>query len=373
MDNDNPTGTETLPGGRALFPVHSGWALDQVVQIDDAAPGFLGRVCRARLQWRQALWACLAAGGATSGDTMFRLTGDDGWLTASPRPLMAEFAAIAPRVSARDLIEASYGDCPDGLLGALRKLHGQPFGLPDFYGLLHRLFASDDSLDRRRRAALEQCGTLDERRLEAVMAMSDPGLLVPGVVNGLDGEEAVRRFERDVAVIRRLCSWATDDAIKDAVAKARERRSRPFLAVMLSKADRLFPETHPCDADPDLERFPIAKAREIGQHYRNCLSADRILPQAASGVWAMVLWRGAELLIETRLLDSGSWAVQRVHAAGNQRVERQTLLRVRDKLAPLGLICAVGAEPDPSLQGVADAFGGSWDETMLLAAFDGWD
>ncbi|HRD26681.1 MAG TPA: hypothetical protein PLO65_00110 [Caulobacter sp.] len=371
MDDDNPLGTETLPGGRALFPVHSGWALDQVVQIDDAAPGFLARVCRARLQWRQALWACLAAAGATSGEVVFRLTGDDGWLTASRRPVIAEFAAVAPKASARDLIEASYRSCPDGLLGALRKLHGQPFGLPDFYGLLHRLFASDDPLDRRRRAALEQCGTLDECRLEAVLAMSDPGLLVPGVVNGLDGEEAVRRFERDVAIIRRLCSWATDDAIKEAVTQARERRSRPFLAAMLSRADRLFPETHPCDADPDLERFPIAKAREVGQSFRNCLSPERILPQAASGVWAMILWRGAELLIETRLLDSGAWAVHRVHAAGNQRVERQTLLRVRDRLAPLGVVCPVCVEPGDELAGVADAFGG-WDG-IALVAFDAWD
>lgn len=371
MDDNNPTGIETLPGGRSLFPVHSGWGLDQIVQIDDAAPGFLARVCRARLQWRQALWACLAAGGAGNGETVFRLTGDDGWLTASLRPLMTEFAAVAPKASSRDLIEASYGSCPDGLLGALRKLQGQPFGVPEFYRLLHQLFASDDPLDRRRRGALEQCSTLDERRLEAVLAMTDPGLLVPGVVNCLDGEEAVRRFERDVAVVRRLCSWATDDAIKDAVAKARERSSRPFLAAMLSKADRLFPEVHPCDADPDLERFPIAKAREIGQEFRNCLGADRILPQAASGVWAMIAWRGAELLIETRMLECGSWAVHRVHAAGNQRVERQTLLRVRDKLAPSGVVCPVCAEPGDELAGVADVFGG-WDG-IALVAFDAWD
>lgn len=372
MDNDNPTGTETLPGGRALFPVHAGWGLDQVVQIDDdAQPGFLARVCRSRLLWRQALWSCLAAGGATDGEVLFRATGEAGWLTAGPRSLIREFANVAPRLSARDLVEVTYGSCPDGLLGALRKLHGQPFGVPEFYRLLHRLFASDDPLDRRRRAALEQCSTLDERRLEAVLAMSDPGLLVPSVVNGLDGEEAVRRFERDVAIVRRLCSWATDGAIRDAVAKARERRSRPFLAAMLSKADRLFPEAHPCDADPDLERFPIAKAREIGQGFRNCLSPERILPQAASGVWAMIAWRGAELLIETRLLDSGAWAVHRVHAAGNQRVERQTLLRVRDKLAPLGVVCPVCAEPRDELAGVADAFGG-WDG-IALVAFDAWD
>lgn len=372
MDDDNPIGTETLPGGRSLFPVHSGWALDQIVAIDDAAPGFLARVCRARLQWRQALWACLAAGGATSGEVVFRLTGDDGWLTASLRPLMAEFAAVAPRASARDLIEATYNDCPDGLLGALRKLHGQPFGLAASYGLLHRLFASDDPLDRRRRAALEQCSTLDERRLEAALALTEPGLMA-GVVERLDGEDAARRFERDVGVARRLCRSATDERIREAVLVERERRSRPWLASLVMKADRLFPDTHPCDADADFQRFPIGKAKVVGQNFRNCLSPERILPQAASGVWAMVIWRSANLLLETRQLVSGEWQVQRVYAPGNQRVDRATILRVREKVEPLGVICAVGAEPDPSLQGVADAFGGTWDETMLLGAFDGWD
>jgi hypothetical protein len=371
MEDDTPIGTETLPGGRAFFPVHSGWALDQIVRIDDAAPGFLARVCRARLQWRQALWACLAAGGGANSKVVFRLTGEERWLTGSLHALMAEFAAVAPKTSSRDLIEASYGFCPDGLLGALRKLHGQPFSMPEAYDLLHRLFASEDPLDRRRRAALEQCSVLDERRLEAVLTMTEPGLLVPSVVNGLDGEEAVRRFERDVGVVRRLCSWATDDAIKDAVARARERRSRPFLAAMLSKADRLFPEAHPCDADPDLERFPIAKARDVGQQFRNCLSADRVLPQAASGVWAMVVWREAELLIETRLLDTGGWVVHRAHRAGNERIDRATVVRVRNKFEPLGVACSIGARPEERLAGVADAFG-DWDEP-LLAAFDCWD
>lgn len=368
MDDKTDTGMETLPGGRALFPVSSGWALDQIVQIDEAAPGFLARVCRARLQWRQALWACLATGGSTSGELVFRLTGDDRWLTASLRPLMREFAAAALATSARDLIEMAYGSCPDGLLGTFAKFHGQPFGSPETYRLLHCLFASGDDLDRRRRAVIEQCSSLDECRLEAVLAMSDPGLLTPVVIDGLFGEEAVRRFERDIGIVRRLCSWATDDAIKEAVAKSREGRGRPFLDAMLSKADRLFPEEHPCDREPDLERFPIVKAREVGRQFRNCLNSDRILPQAVSGVWAMVLWRSADLLIETRLLDTGIWTVHRVHTMANQRVEEPTLLKVRAKLEPLGMTCLIYAQPSDDLAGVARAVGG-WDGTML-PAFD---
>lgn len=370
MDDDNPIGTETLPGGRALFPVHAGWGLDLVVQIDDANPGFLARVCRSRLLWRQALWCCLAVGGASDGEVLFRLTGEAGLLSAGPRALMAEFATVAPRLSARDLVEAACRSCPDGFLGALRKLQGQPFGHRESYSLLHRLFSSDDPLDRRRRGALEQCSTLDERRLEAVLASKEPGLLL-GIVGGLDGEEAVRRFEADVAVARRLCSWASDDRIREAVSRERERRGRPWLASMLAKADRLFPEQHPCDRDQELERFPIGKAREVGQSFRNCLNPDRMLPQAASGVWAMILWRSADLLIETRLLDTGVWAVQRIHAVGNQRVDRPTAMRVRDKLDPLGVICSICATPSAELAGVGDAFHG-WDG-IALAGFDDWE
>lgn len=371
MENDNPTGIETLPGGRALFPVASGWALDAIVALDDARPGFLAFVCRARLKFRQALWACLAQGGATDPNVLVALTGEGHWHGAGPSNITAEFAAVAPKSGARALIEAAFGSCPDGLLGVLSRLHGQPLSQPELYGHLHRLFVSDDALDHARRTVLQRCAILDESHIRGTLALNDRGLIAPGVLQHLDGEQAAHRLEREVAIVRRLCTWADDEAIQKAILKSRERAHRPFLIAMLARADRRWPETHPCDQDPDLRRFPIGEAREIGRRFRNCLSADRILPQAASGVWAMVTWEVENLLIETRRLDCGTWAVHRVHSAGNQRVRRDTLLKVRTKLAPLGVLCSICAEPEKALSPVSEAFGGWHDDGLV--GFDAWD
>lgn len=371
MDEEDPIGMETLPGGRSLFPVQNGWALDQIVEIDDAHPGFLARVCRSRLLWRQALWSCLAVGGAINPELAFRVTGETNSLDAGPRALMRDFAAFAPNMSGRDIIEASYGCCPDGLLGALRKLHGQPFSKPESYVALHSLFASEDALDRRRRAALEQSTTLDEGRLEAVLAMTQRGLLVPTVITGLDGEQAARNFEREVEVVRRFCSWATDDAIKEAISTARGIGARPFYATMLLKADRPFPREHPCDADPALERVVLGRARAIGKEFQNCLDATRIWRRALSGSWAMIAWRDEGLLIETKLGDDGAWSVARVHRPANKRVRPEHLAQVRERLAPHGVQCFVPAKDDPALAGIVkDWIGG---EPSIFDDLEDWE
>lgn len=364
MNEDNFTGTDPIPGGRA-FSIPNGWTLDMAVQVDDASPGFLARVCRARLNWRQALWAALAAGASTNAELVFRATGDDRLLDAPSKMIVSEFGRVAPSMTAREITEASYGSCPQGWLGALRKLRGQVFRSPDTYAALFQLYSSDDATDRKRRAALDQCSMLDEYRLEAILALTEPGLMAPAVLARFAGREDIRRFEESVAHVRRFCSWVTDRDIREAVANERERRGQPWLMSLMARADRLIPERHPCDMDSDLERFPVSKAADIGREHRNCLNPSRVLPQAASGVWAMVLWRVEGLLIEMRMLDTGGWQVQRIHATANLEVDRATTIKVRDKLASLGVACPITAAPPSDLDSFAAGFGG-WDQHMVM-------
>ncbi|CAN1562545.1 hypothetical protein MCEMIH16_02731 [Caulobacteraceae bacterium] len=370
MNEDNLNGTNLIPGARA-FGIPDGWVLDMAVQVDDACPGFLALVCRARLIWRQALWAALAAGASRNAELVFRATGDDRLLDAPARTVMTEFGLVAPKLTAREVIEASYGDCPQGWLGALGKLQGQAFQSPESYAKLFRLYSSDDATDRKRRAVLDQCSALDDHRLEAILALTEPGLMAPAVLARFARPDDVRRFEENVAHVRRYCSWVTDTHIREAVANERERRGQSWLMSLMARADKLIPEHHPCDADSDLSRFPVCKAADIGREHRNCLSPSRVLPQAASGVWTIVVWRAEGLLIETRMLDTGGWQVQRIHATANMEVGRAMALKVRDKLAPLGVACLVAAEPSGDHAGFAAGLGG-WDQHMV-APLDFWD
>jgi hypothetical protein len=86
----------------------------------------------------------------------------------------------------------------------------------------------------------------------------------------------------------------------------------------------------------------------------------------------MVIWRSANVLIETRMLEGGGWQVQRVHVPANRNVDRATLLQVAEKLERVGVQCPVPAAPATVLNPVKDEFGG-WDGGMSFPPFDLWD
>lgn len=367
MNEDNFTGIDAQPGRRA-FSIPNGWALDKAVQVDDAAPGFLARLSRARLAWRQAVWAALASEAHTSAEFAFRCSGDCQMLDAPTPRLMSAFGLIAPGMTARELTEGSYGACPEGWLGALRKIQGQTFRSPESYAVLFRLYSSDDPIDRKRRAALDQLSVLDEHLLFTVLALNDPAFMVPAILRKISGPEGVRRFNENVAFVRKCCSWIADSDIRDAIVHERDLRGQPWLLSLMARADKLIPEHHPCDGDPDFQRFPIGAAGKIGREFRNCLHPTRMLPQAASGVWAMVLWRAERLLLETRMLDTGDWQVRRIHGFANSEVERDLVLKTRDKVARVGVHFPIAADPPVDLDGFASSFGG-WDR-RIAAPFD---
>lgn len=357
--------TTPLPGGMA-FSIAAGWALTRAIHIDDACPGFLAHVCRARLAWRQMVWASLAAGADTNPDVIFRLTGEARSLNATQTEMRADFGRAVLAVAPSDLSEIVFGACPGGWIGALRKLHGQPLSQPDSYTVLFRLFASDDPNDRRRSAALAQVAALDEEMIVASMALTETALITPTIIRRLRSREDVARFEAGVAAARRFCSWARDDDIRDAASAGPDRLGRSWLRSILSKADRPCPEHHPCDADPALERIAVKDAKAVGQEFENCLEPSRILPKALSGIWALIVWRDAGMLIDTRMDDGGVWHVERVHRRRNARVEIEHLVQVRQRLEPLGVKCFVPALPDADLSGIGRAWGG-WEEASFAA------
>lgn len=361
---DHPE-TTPLPGGMA-FAIAAGWALNRAIQIDDTAPGFVAHVCRARLTWRQTLWAALSVDADRNAEVVFRLSGDPNVFDLSPLDIRAEFGRAVLSVSPRDLTEIVFGSCPDGWLGCLRKLHGQPLNNPESYTALFGLLASDDPLDRQRRAALLEVGSLDESMIAAALAVREPRLITPTIIQKMRGLEDVARFEAGVAAVRRFCSWAGDNDIRDAASQAPDRLGRSWLRAILAKADRPCPDRHPCDADPDLERIVVRDAKRIGQEFENCLEPSRILPKALSGVWSLIVWREAGLLIDTRMDDAGVWHVERVHRRRNSRVEAEHLVQVRQRLGPLGVRCFVPAKPDADLAGIGRIWGG-WEEASLAA------
>jgi len=352
---------------RTVFPIPFGWVLQAVDQVDAVSPGFMRQVCRARLTWRQGCWAALSMGSIDNPAFLIGATGEAHWLEATRDEIVRGFAEVAPSMSARQLIEVVFGSCPSGLLGALRKLHGEAPTQPEFYRRLHSVFVSSDPLDRLRAKAIEQVGGLSEGRVEAALAVRDPALLVPAIVMGFHSVEAARRAEDQVAAVRKLVPAVSDKDISDAFRAGRQHFA-PWFRSLLKQAAPNSPL--PTDDHEDFARVCGSNAKAIGTAMQNCLDEDRVMPRSLSGVWAMVLWKPESLILELRLFDLG-WCVTAIHRPKNAEVERSHVAQVAARVGTLGIICPVPVEPNSSLKPVATAFGG-WRPVEAWDFGEGW-
>ncbi len=189
-----------LPGD-ALFPINRGWGLDHAYRIDRIAPGFMRRMCRARLKWRQGCWASLSRGALDCSDFLVRATGSAEWHDASTDDLIRGFAETSPGMSARQLVEAAFQTCPDGYIGVLAKLHGEAASDPAFYGRLHNVFTSAEPLDRLRAKALQQVAGLNEPKIEAAFALQDAAFLTPLALSRFHSVRSALGVQSQAAVV----------------------------------------------------------------------------------------------------------------------------------------------------------------------------
>ena len=342
-----------LPGD-AIFPIPRGWVLDLTDRIDAVAAGFMRRMCRARLAWRQGCWAALSIGAIDDPDFLVRATGSADWLDASASDLILGFAELSITMSARQLIEAAFHSCPPGYLGVLRKLHGEAPAYPAFYAHLHRVFSSNDPRDRLRARSLQQVGGLNETKIEAALALQDVALLTPVALTRFHSVQTALVAEAQAAAARRLNVHLTDDDISAAFAAGREGFQPWFYRLLRqSKPEHALPT----DSEPDLDRVDGENAKQIGMAMGNCLDVERVMPRALSGIWSLVHWRPENIVFALRRFDIG-WAVTEVHLPRNAGPSASDVRKVADRVRPLGILCPVPADPEPNLRVLSDAFGG---------------
>lgn len=351
-----------LTQGR-LQPV-GGWPLELLGSIEAAMPGFIWKVMATRPLWRQAVFAVLAK-GALDDPAQF-LQSANGWdddLISWPGLLRA-FGETILTLRPREIVEIGLGSCPSGFIGALDKL---PFHAltPEFYRTLFDLFASDDPLMKRRRRVLEQLPILDEGRLDAVLNL-DLAVLSPTVVDRFPTARAAERLGEQIAIVRMLCSTATDAAVRASLEGEAPNRYPGWLERWLQKVDRPLPHQLPTDALDFLERVTPATAKSVGEAFDNCLGRDPegLTSLMSSGVFAMLAWRDAGLLIELTLLDDGTWMARRIHARSNATVTDEMRLKVRAALEPVGVVVPIAAASPPELTPVIRELG-TWRAPLI--------
>lgn len=232
IEQCNPERSEiTLP---RVLRAPSGWVLEDLCRLDALHPGFLRRATEARTAWRHAVALAIANGLFDHADRFLgRCVPDDLGQLSWPEILSKTAAAIMDMKPAQ-IVEASFGACPDGLVGSLGKMGFDPMD-PEALLALHAVFA--DPQHTRRRKTIEQLKVLDQGLFEATM-ITDLSLISPKLVGRLRHGAGAEKFNKAVAVLRRHVSTATDAALAKSLADIGPETSvRDWARSWLARAD----------------------------------------------------------------------------------------------------------------------------------------
>jgi hypothetical protein len=176
-----------------------GWATDDLVKLDALSPGLIARILTASPMRRHAILLVLAE---RCGNRLPGVADDDAELV---------LATVLRRDRAREIIQHAFGAAPEGLLGALERLGGDPMPSPWAYGRLYALFSRPEQ--RRKAEALQRVsGQITERMLRVVDIL-DPRWVHAETMRRLESPAEARTFNEAVAFAQSVCSKATDEVV----------------------------------------------------------------------------------------------------------------------------------------------------------------
>lgn len=351
--HSRPQAQDGAPGRDWFFPLN-GWLLTALVRLEEDAPHTLLFAYKAGALWRNAVAVAIATGALERPENfLLRAHGelDEGKVATS---LRAQFAAAICTMRPQAIVEAALDEVPPSLCGALQKIGFSPLSTAEAYRRLIALLASTSAVGRARRRVLEQisgCRLTDD--ILQVVECLDLAVLTPTTATQVRNAEEAHRLNASLGAIRRLCSTATDAALResaDALGIAFD--SRRFARSWLAKADRLEPLGIPLDRDPDIVRINPATAEAAGRRWRNCIAG--YAHEMAAGASAFFVIEKLSVIAVLRLTDAG-WLLVGVHTHDNGPISREVVATVTSRLSGLGVLCIRPISGDAV---VASAVGG---------------
>ena len=237
-----------------------GWTTDSLILLDALAPGLISRVLTAAPARRQAIFTVLASRqlAALHNEAVGRPDDSDD----------EKLAHVLRQGCAREVLEYAFKDVPEGWLGTLERLGGQPMKVRNSYIKLHSIFANPSH--RRKAKALRHVGQITEKMLLILDAL-DERWVHAEVLKRIESIAEAKDFNRAIAFAQSVCSRATDEAVAEAISRLPPQSSLTrLLHRYVQRADR-YPD-HPAARTEDLR--PLTTSRDLieaGRRFRNCL------------------------------------------------------------------------------------------------------
>lgn len=292
----------------AIVPLQ-GWALDRIVQFDEACPGFAGTYLRASPERRQVIAAFMSV--ARVGSDKER-----------------EAAAMLASADHRTILGHAFPAVPSGLRRALAKSGAQPHD-PTYYRDLHNALFSGR---RHVQAAIMQSPKLTPDRLAIITALP-ADLCDARIVCRIEA----RADAHDLSLVTGLLAERGIDRAE--FVHALRRSTAPLKKVVQRWALQLAFPPHPIP--PTEEYQPIrdgAELRKVALAYQNC--SRRYINASITGENAFgefIDSDGRKALICLQMHE-GIWTLDGVYVRRNRQVATDLDKRARAFAAQHGIL-----------------------------------
>lgn len=348
IEQTNPERSEiTLP---RILRAPSGWVLEDLCRLDALHPGFLRRATEARPAWRHAVALAIANGLFDHADRFLARCVPDDLSALSWPEILTRTAAAIMEMKPAEIVEASFGSCPDGLAGSLSKLGFDPNLDREALLALHAVFA--DPQHTRRRKVIEQLKVLDQGLFEAAM-ITDLALITPKTIGRLRHGRAAEAFNSAVAILRRHVSTATDTALAKSLADIGPETSvRDWARTWLARADVNLPSPPWLGGDGLILLRNGELLATAGRRTKTCIETRINLVVAGQAAYYLEPEAG---VIACVIRTEKDWLACQVIGFRNGRVPKP----VRDRV--LGILERNGVpvfRPIEDVDGIAFAVGG---------------
>lgn len=320
----------------AARPVPPGWALDLILHLDEAQPGFLRFLHTASDLRRQGVFLILTELDSERPEVfaswIARSRKQPGRKDANPYSIIAS-GLITMRV--RDLIHVVFGSTPPGLTGALSRCGADP--LDEFnYMLLHAI--CDDPKNRERRAMLRHVPQIDDTFVDLIWRLPK-ALLRPEVLYSIKTPPDIEQYASALNVLRRLHPAITDEDFATSLSQMpRESNLAQWMRRWIERAAHL-PPALPFAGDEQLRPLVSgAELKEVARRYQNCLRR-RVGDVALGRSCYYEHVEGA--IAELRGLSNGRWLLEGVYGVRNKHASPGVIRSIRAKLEGAGVLVPV--------------------------------
>lgn len=321
-----------------------GYSLNAAGRLEASCPGLLLKILHANSLLRQSFFLFAAAVDLDQPQVFLGQLAErapDVLVGLEHLDPHAQIARALILMKPRRTIEALFGSCPDGFLGLLARLGGDPQYGKETYRNAFELFAKPEH--RKRAKVLGQLSGRITAEHIAVVAGLDDVLVHHAVVRRARFRE-VATLNTFAGMLADQCA-ATPEAIKESLdalpVAAESGRMNEWVQGWLSRQVSL-PIDPPIPAtDPDLKLRLGAELSSLGRRLRNCAGQRQSFSFLGDRLIYEWVRPGETAVLELLRLTSGGetkWVCENLLGRANRRVSPELAASVRSKLDEHGIL-----------------------------------